>query len=287
MEKLIFILPLLFNFSLFAQNGPVNPLSTRSHGVANASVAFSDINSLFNNQAGLADLETISLLLSAQETFVGPYSDNFGAGFAMPTSSGTFGLNIHYFGSNDINQIKVGLAYARKLMERLSLGVQFDFLSTQISPYDRSKLFSNRIRVFTFEVGLQYKLIENLIIGIHLYNPAKLEIIENEFLPRILRMGATYSVNDKILIHGELQKDFDFPIIFKSGIEYELINDLWFRIGCQVKPTTFNLGLGYQFKNGFRFDLATYYQAGLNLTSSGILGSSGLVPTFGLGFDFF
>ena len=286
MQKLIFLFPFFFSFSLFSQNGPNNPLSVRSHGVANASVAFSDINSLFNRQAGLADLETISLLSSIQETFIGPYSASFGVGFAMPTSSGTFGLGIHGFGVEEINQLKIGLAYARKLMEKLSLGVQFDFLSTQISPYDRSMLLSNRNNLFTFEIGLQYELMENLVIGVHLYNPAKLEIIENEYLPRILRTGATYSVFKKILIHGELEKDFNFPIVFKSGIECELVNSLWFRIGYRVKPTTFNLGMGYQFKNGFRFDAAAYYQQGSNLTSSGLFGSSGLVPTVGLGFDF-
>lgn len=280
MQKLILLFLLFFSFSLFAQNGPMNPLSSRSNSVANASVAFTDINSLFNNQAGLADLKNISFLLSAQETFRGPYSDNMGGGFAIPISSGTFGLNFHYFGAADIKQNKVGLTYARKLMETLSIGVQFNIVSTQIPSNEKSNLF-------TFEIGFQYELIENLLLGIHLYNPAKLEIIEDEFLPTILRVGATYSAYKNLLIHAEIEKDFDFPFLFKSGIEYELVNNLWFRIGFQTKPTTFNFGMGYLFKKRFRFDVAAYYQQGLNLTSSGIFGSSGFVPSFGLGFDIF
>ena len=278
MKKLILLFPIFFSFSLGAQNGPINPLSSRSNSVANASVAFIDINSLFNNQAGLADLKNISFLLSAQETFRKPYSDNMGAGFAIPTSSGTFGLNFHYFGAADIQQSKIGLAYARKLMETLSVGIQFDMLSTQIPLNEKSNLF-------TFEIGLQYKLIENLLLGIHLYNPAKLEIVEGGFLPTILRVGTTYSPYKKLLVHAEIEKDFDFPFVFKSGVEYELVSDLWIRIGFQNKPTTFNFGLGYLFKKRFRFDVAAYYQQGLNLTSSGIFGSSGFVPSFGLGFD--
>ena len=133
-------------------------------------------------------------------------------------------------------------------------------------------------------IGL--KVLEDLVSGVHLYNPAKLEIIEDEFLPTILRIGTTYSPFRNLLLHAELEKDFDFPFVFKSGIEYELVNDLWLRIGFQNKPTTFNFGMGYLFKKRFRFDIAAYYQQGLNLTSSGILGSSGFVPTFGLGFDF-
>ena len=281
MHKLIVLFLLFCSFSLLAQNGPVNPPNTRSNSVANASVTFTGINSLFNNQAGLADLKNVSFLLSGQETFdapYSPYSDNMGVGFAIPISSGTFGLNFHYFGATDIKQNKIGLTYARKLMEALSIGVQFDLVSTQIPMNEKSNLF-------TFEIGLQYQLIDHLLLGIHLYNPAKLEIIEDEFLPNILRTGITYAPYKKFLVHAEITKDFDFPFVVKSGIEFELVNDLWLRIGFQHKPTTFNFGIGYLFKNGFRFDVAAYYQQGLEVTSSGVLGNSGFVPSFGVGYD--
>ena len=277
MQKLILIVLLFFPFSLFAQN----PANTRSNSVANASVAFADINSLFNNQAGLADLKNSSFLLSGQETFdapYSPYSDNMGVGFAIPISSGTVGFNFHYFGATSIKQNKIGLTYARRLMETLSIGVQFDMLSTQIPRKEKSTLF-------TFEVGLQYQVLENVLLGIHLYNPAKLEIIEDEFLPTILRVGTTYAPSKKILVHVEIKKDFDYPFVFKSGVEFELVADLWLRLGFQHKPTTFNFGIGYLFKNRFRFDVGAYYQQGLNLTSSGVLASSGFVPSFGLGYE--
>ena len=140
--------------------------------------------------------------------------------------------------------------------------------------------------LFTFEIGLQYQLMENVLLGIHLYNPTKLEIIEGEFLPTILRVGGTYAPYKQLLVHVEIEKDIDFPFVFKSGSEFELVEDLWFRIGFQHKPTTFNFGMGYLFKKRFRFDLGAYYQRGLNLTSSGVFGSSGFVPSFGLGYDF-
>ncbi len=281
MQKIIFFFLSFFSFSLFAQNGPVNPPNTRSNGVANASVAFNDINSLFNNQAGLADLENISFLLSGQETFAAPFStpsDNIGLGFAIPISSGTIGLNFQYFAVSEIQQNKIGLSYARRLFESLSIGIQFDVIGTQIPMNKKSNLF-------TFEIGLQYEIIENLLLGIHLYNPSKLEIIEDEFLPRILRVGTTYNPYEKLLVHVEIEKDIDLPFVFKSGIEYELGDDLWLRIGYQNNPRTYNFGIGYLYKKRFRFDLAAYYQRGLNLISSGPMGSRGLVPSIGLGYD--
>ena len=277
MQKIIFLLSFLCSFSLYAQNGPFHPLSARSNGIANASFAFNDINSLFNNQAGLADLEDAGILLSADQTFQMPISNHFGAGFAMPTSSGTFGLHFDFFEFGDFKQAKTGLAYARKLSKKLSAGVQFNLLGNLF-------LGNEKRQLFTSEIGLQYELSKKILLGVHFNNPAKLEIIENEFLPRILRLGATYSSSEKLLFHVELEQDFDLPLVFKGGIEYELLNNLWARIGFQNKPSIFNFGLGCRYKR-FRFDIASYYQQGIDYTPRNILGP-GFILHFGVGFDF-
>ena len=126
MQKLVFLLPLFFSISILAQDGAINSTDARSNGVANASVAFTGINSILNNQAGLAELENMGFLLSAEQRFVLNDLNNFGVGFAIPTNSGTFGISVNYFGFEDFNQSKIGLVYARKLMEKLSVGIQFD-----------------------------------------------------------------------------------------------------------------------------------------------------------------
>ncbi len=268
MRKLIIPILFLFSFNSFAQNGATNSTGARSKGVADASVAFTGINSILNNQAGLAKLENTGFLLSAEQRFILNDLNNFGVGFAIPTNSGTFGLSVQYFGFEDFNQSKIGLTYARELMEKLSVGIQFDMLSTQIAEYGNQNLF-------TFEIGVQSELIENLLLGFHLFNPVKLEIIEDEYLPTIIRAGATYTASKKLMLHTELEKDFDFPFIFKAGIEYELTNDFWLRVGVHTNPTALSFGLGYQMKNGLRFDLASNYHQELGFT-----------PSVGLGYDF-
>lgn len=281
------LLLFLYSFSLFAQNVPVNSLSARSNGVANASVAFTGLHSIFNNQAGLADLENPGILLAGQQTYISPDSDNFGVGFALPTSSGTFGIDIHYFGNDDLNQIILGFAYARKLTPKLSAGVQFEMRSSQFAPYDRGMLFSGeRIDLFTVEVGLQYELLDKLLIGVHFSSPSKIEIIEGEYLRRVIRTGATYSVSESLLIHTELEKNSERPFALKSGLEWELANELWFRIGLQYKPFNFNIGTGYKFKNGLHVNLACFYQKGLDVVGRGALGLSNVIPSFGVGYEF-
>ena len=287
MKNSSFLLFFFFSYSLFAQNGAIRPLSARSNGVSNASVAFTGINSIFNNQAGLADLEKSGVLLSAQQSFVNPNSDNFGIGFAIPTSSGNFGIDLHHFINNDLNQIILGLAYARKLAPNLFAGIQFEARSSQLAPYERILLFSKeRTELFTAEIGFQYKLRKNLLIGIHFSNPFKLEIIKNEYLPRIFRTGATYSPSENILIHAEIEKNFEIPIVLKSGMEWEIANEFWLRFGLQYKPLNINIGAGYRFRNGLRIDLAGFYQSGLDLVGSGTLSIPSFVPSFGIGYEF-
>lgn len=278
---------LFLSFASYTQNGPINPLSARSNGISNASVTFKDINSIFNNQAGLAGIEKAGILFSGQQTFVSPDSDNFGVGIAIPSSAGTFGLNMQIFADNELDQFNLGLAYARNLSEQLSLGAQFDLRSTRFGIYNLSKLFATkREDIITFQVGLRYELLENLVFGAHLSNPAKLEIIEDEFLPRVIRFGTTYFITENLLWHAELEKDFDLPFVFKSGLEWELIKELWFRLGFQIKPLNINFGAGYKLKNGLRLEIAAYYQDGTGLVGSGLLAISGFVPSFGIGYDF-
>ena len=44
MRRLVFLLPIFFSLSIFAQNGATNSTGARSKGVADASVAFTGIN---------------------------------------------------------------------------------------------------------------------------------------------------------------------------------------------------------------------------------------------------
>ncbi|MEM6966136.1 MAG: hypothetical protein AAF573_15330, partial [Bacteroidota bacterium] len=171
MQKILLPLLSLIPFFLFGQNGHIVALGGRSNAVANASVAFHDINSTLSNQAGLAKITQSGFVLASEQRFLLTELSSVGAGFALPTSSGTFGLSVQYFGSESYNESKIGLAYGRKLAENFSLGVQFDVLNTRIAE-NGSKL------LYTFEVGLQYELIENVLIGIHIFNPVRLEIIE-------------------------------------------------------------------------------------------------------------
>jgi len=267
MKNVLFLFLILLPFLAIGQNGSSYSNSARSIGMGNTGINFSDINSLFTNQAGLATLENTSFLVSAERRFALADLNNLSAGFALPTNSGTFGISVNYFGFEQYNETKVGLAYGRKLMDKLSIGVQFDVLNTRIPEYGSQNLF-------TFEVGLQSELSKQLTLGFHLFNPVKLEIAEEEYLPTIIQAGVTYTPSKKVLVNLELEKDIDFPFTVKLGIEYEMVESFYLRIGASTDPTLLSFGLGYQLKDQLRLDFASSYHQELGFT-----------PAISLGYD--
>lgn len=267
MRNALFIFLCCSSFSLFGQNGSSYSNSAKSIAMGHTGINFTDIHSLFTNQAGLANLEESSFLLSAERRFSLAELNNFNAGFALPTSSGTFGLSIHYFGFEQYNETKIGFAYGRKLMEKLSVGLQFDVLNTRIPEYGSKNLF-------TFELGLQSELSKQLTLGFHLFNPIKQEIAEEEYLPTVIQTGITYSPTKKVAINVELEKDIDFPFTIKTGINYEMVDNFWLRVGFNTEPAAVSFGIGYLMKNGFRLDVASTYHQELGFT-----------PAISLGYD--
>ncbi len=253
----IFIIT-LFN-GLNAQNSTPPHAGARGLALGDASVAFSDIHASFSNQAGLAFLDGMAFTIGAERRFLLADINSMTAAFALPTKGGTFGLSINYFGASTYNEQRIGLNYSRKLSEKFAIGAQLDYLGYSIQNYGNKALF-------TVEIGMMYKVNKALNIGIHLFNPVRQEVIEGEKVPTVMRIGAAYSPSKKVNIFGELEKDIDFDLQFKGGIEYFLIDILCLRAGVSTEPLLNSFGLGLKLKNGLRIDVASNYHYALGFT---------------------
>ncbi len=252
----IFFIMSIFSF---AQNG-VHPMAgARGVAMGDAAVAFNDINSAFSNQAGLAFLDGLGFALGAERRFLTSEINSVTAAFAYPTSAGTFGLAANYYGFSGYNEQRIGISYARKLMSKLAIGAQIDYLGFAIPEYGNKS-------IITFELGFQAQLIENLYVGAHVFNPIRQEIVENEKVPTIFRLGASYNPTKKLIISSELEKDMDYDMVFKAGIEYFLIDILALRVGVSTNPTLNSFGLGLKLKNGLKIDVASSYHYALGFT---------------------
>ncbi len=239
--------------------GELRVSGARQIGMGLNSISMINAYSVYNNQAAGAYLERPSFGIYYAPVFLGQNVSNISTVIAVPVKKGgTLGLSFNYFGYNLFNEKKLGLSYSIKLAKWVSLGMQLDYLNTQISGYGSKNYF-------TFELGIFSKPIDELAIAFHVYNPLKLYVDKatGEKVPTLFRLGITYEAIKKFYISAQIDKDLKNKLIFRAGAEYTLKDIVCFRAGVATDPVTGTLGIGVLLKQGVSFDVAFSYQSNL------------------------
>lgn len=251
--------------------GDFRGTGARSTALGNSSVSLSDTWAGQNNQAGLAGVKGFSGGVYFENPYLLKQLSVKSAIFAIPTSAGVFGVNATYTGYSQYNESKAGLAFARAFGEKLMAGIQLDYLGIRLGEnYGNTNAFS-------VEAGVQYKLLKNLTIGAHIFNPNRARVTksEEERIPTIMKLGLKYDFSDKVFIVAETEKISDYKPLFKAGIEYHPVSVLYLRTGIYSNPaltrdtytsaaiTCFGFGLNYKQIN---LDLSGSYHPNLGIT---------------------
>lgn len=232
----------IFSRSLAVENYPVG---ARSAGMANASVVLNDIWSAYHNQAGMAFFENPVVGFYFERRFSQKELSLASVAGAYPVLNGVIGLNLTYWGYENFSTSKFAVSFSKKLGERFSAGMQFDYVNTYLS-----EEYGNKGSVIA-EAGIRAEPIDNLFIGAHIYNPtrAKLAYYDDERLPTIMRLGMGYRFSEQVLINLETEKNINEKIVFKTGLEYKYMEKLFLRIGVASDPVISTFGLGYAMNN--------------------------------------
>lgn len=238
-----------------------NPIGSRSSGMGNASVSFGDVWSAHHNQAGLGFVRDISAGAYYENRFLLKEISVKGGVVALPIKAGTFGLTISNFGYSLYNENKYSLSFAKTFGDKLSFGLAMDYLTTKIAEGYGSK------GVLAGEFGIQAKPLKGLTIGAHVFNPTRSKIADynDERLPTIIRFGGDYSFSDKVTVAVETEKDMAQKAIFKAGIEYKPVKELYLRVGVGTNPTLTSFGFGINLKN-FKIDVSGNYHQTLGIS---------------------
>ena len=233
------------------------PAGARSLALANSSVTNIDCWSAFHNQAALAWITRMEVGASYDNRFTIANLSTESFAFALPLKAGTFAVSGNVFGYSQYNEKKAGLAFAKKLGEKFSAGVQLNYLNTFINDD-----YYGSHNAFAVEVGLLAEPIKNFKIGLHIYNLSRAKLAEyaDEKIPTIFRLGASYRFSDKLLWSIEEEKDIDQKASFKSGLEYQIAEPFFLRGGLSTNSTLVSFGFGLKF-NTLMIDFAsTYHQ---------------------------
>src|ERR1035438_7683390 len=223
--------------------GEYSTIGGRAAGMGFTSVSIADPWSVFNNPAGLSSLYKFSAGIYFENRFLMKELSLKAVYLDIPVKAGTFGLSCQEFGFNLYNEMKVGLAYGKKLGKSFSAGVQLDYLRIHLAEDLGTK------NLFTFEIGIQYHINRNLSFGVHCYNPISVKLLSyaDERIPTVINMGFAWKFSEGFVTTIEVEKDIQLKPVYKAGLEYHFVKPLFVRIGLLTNPTMFTFGFGVDF----------------------------------------
>ncbi len=268
MKRIFILLAILSKTSVFGYDN--YGVGAKSASMGNASVMVPDVWSVHHNQAGMAFYDKFSLGIHHENRFLIPQYAYQSSLLSLPVKSGVFGFSYSFFGYKLFNEKKLAIAYSRKLIEKLSIGVQMDLINTYLAGYGKE----NRPCA---EIGLMAQPIENVFIGAHVFNVFQTNYSENfttSYIPTIFRIGAGYHLQDVLMINIEAEKNIDDKPDLKAGIDYHALHGLFIRIGISSYSSQYSFGLGYVYKRIF---------ADIGFTSNRELG---FTPHFSMSYEF-
>ena len=256
-----------------------------------------DINAIFSNVAGLTHIERAAFTLGYTRWLLSDHM--FTGGFAYSTPQGTFGLNVVSFRPEpfeentifqpqgtgrepDLGSISIGVAYARKLTDKLSFGA--------LVRWTQETLDTDRLSALDLSVStLFYTGFRSLRLGMAFENLGR----DKTLIEQTARMPVTFSVAAAMEIVGQKGEPMYLTVTGENyyatdlaQAQYRVGGELWFqdafalRGGYKINfdEESYTLGVGVKFQpaegRDIRADFAyadfgTYLDAPLRFTLSG------------------
>lgn len=236
------------------------PTSAKISGIGSISSTLTDIHAALGNPAGLAFLKSNAALAAVERRYGLKELQLFSLAAASTLPGwGGLAISVEGVGHEDFKQWRLGLAYGRSLLaEKLSLGLRFWWLETQINEYGRQGTPS-------FDIGLMSHFSDKVRMAIFAVSPLRPKL-GAQTLDGLLRWGLTYCPSSKVSIFTELEKDIHHPLNGKVGLEYCPIPVLTLRCGWSTQALNFNVGAGFVFWENWGLDLAVSHHQWLGMT---------------------
>jgi hypothetical protein len=197
-----------------------------------------------SNQAALNSVKNISAGVYSERRFLLKEMSLYSAALVLPTPSGNFGFKGDYFGDASYNETGLGLAYGRKLGDKIDVGVQFNYYSFKVAGYGSASSINA-------EGGMLVHVTDALNVGVHIYNPTGVAVGKTgeEKLPAIYSAGFGYDVSKKFFIGAEIEKIENQPVNVNTGLQYYFDEKLFASAGIASATSAYYLGFGVALKN--------------------------------------
>ena len=133
------LLLFVFTFTVLcvtaAQAQGWSPAGARSMSLANASVALNDVWAYHNNPGALGGLKQTSFGVAYEDRFGLKELQSQSLVVAHPIKKGVFSLGAQFYGYSAYRTTRVGLGYSLQLSDKISAGVQINYLGLKIAQH--------------------------------------------------------------------------------------------------------------------------------------------------------
>ncbi|WP_142601727.1 PorV/PorQ family protein [Solitalea koreensis] len=244
-------------------------MGARFSAMANAGSAMSDIWNVSYNPAGFTAIKSPTVSFGYDNRFVTKELSVKSVVAAFPVQTNYFGCSFSSTGFESYNVMLSSLSYGKKLSERFSAGLKFNYHSLNIESYGLTYTFS-------VDLGIQAKLTDQLVLATQIVNPTRAKFGNDLINPieTIFCLGALYTFSPKAFITTEVEKSLGFPVNTKVGMEYKPLEMVAVRGGISSFPLRQYFGMGILLKK-IKLDVAASTHVSL-----------GYSPQFSLGYEF-
>lgn len=255
---------LLFNSFYITAQTTRQPVASAYTGLTAYSFNQTDVFSFSANQASLAEIKKITAGVFSEKRFLLNELGFYQLAVAIPSTSGNFGLSTRHYGFSEYTETVVGLAYARKLGDRVNIGAQFNYYSVRISGYGNAS-------AVTAELGTVFKITDKFFTGFHVFNPAGGKFGKNgdEKLASVYTAGFGYEASEKFFVGAEIVKEENQPVNVSAGVQYRPLPKLISRAGISASASVIYFGVGIPL-NKLRLDATAAFHQQLGV-SPGLL----------------
>ena len=238
------------------------PVGAKGIAMGSAFTAIADDGSaMFWNPGNLATQAQRTLFVHHSPWL--PGLGYYYAGLALPVENwGVFGLNVVSLQSDEMdittpeapmgtgetftaNSMAVGLAFARSLTDRFSLGANFKYVN--------EKIFHSSATGFAFDVGTMFITpFRNVRLGVSVSNMGTKMQMSGEDLNAYVDVAPSQEGNNDNIVAQLKTDEFDLPIVMRLGISWDMRFSERTRMtfaaeGVNPNDNAHSLNLGFEF----------------------------------------
>lgn len=261
------LLLILLNVEIFPQYSP----GARQISMANSDVGLaSDVFSIFNNPAGLAQLNwrEIGIYYSPAPFGLSELSNGYVA-YNEPFNFGALSIGGMTYGFDLYRESKVVLGYSYNYENILFTGLTINYHSYSIQNYGSTS-------AIYFNAGGLVYILDELRWGFFVNNLNRASIADiDDQIPMVIVTGLSFDIMQNFSLNFSLEKVIRFNPSIQFGIEYDIIEYLSLRAGTSNQPSRFTAGVGINYSL-FSLDYAFFTHQDLGLTHQ-----AGIILSFG------